>query len=289
MTIRHAFDEIAGGEDENRFEALDDYGDTIGTAHVEVQRLFALYPRQPLRVRVRAEGGGEATHALLGAATAKALLIAKADKKIGARVYSECSPDDDETMDMLKTFGYEDDDGVVQMRRRLSPGAIARPLPEGLTVVRDYLLDDLEAKYFLERHNEMYGESRDIAWLSEVRKNSDFSRILLVSPDGLAGEVLIWSDGFSGVIGSIQTTPAWRRQGVATYLLELARIFFLEHGVYRSTFDIWLKLTPAGRLAYSLDYEPGKMIIRYPGIDVNLSTKRRKKADAEPRMEEDNR
>jgi GNAT superfamily N-acetyltransferase len=272
--IRHAFDEAAGGEDENRFEALDDVENIIGSARVEARKLFSLYPRQPLRLRVTASGDAEAAHALLGAATARALKLAKADASLGARVYFECDPDDADLIGTLKAFGYEDDDGVVQMRRRLMPGPLARPLPEGCTVVRDYLLDDVEARYFLERYNAMFGEDRDMAWLANLRQKNDFSRILLVSPDGLAGEALLWSDGFNGVVGAIQTTPAWRRKGVATYILELARIFFLEHGIYRSALNIWLRLTPAGKLAYSLDYEPGKMIIRYPGIDVNLKARR---------------
>lgn len=281
MTIRHVIDERSGREDENRFEALDDFDNRIGEATVTVKRLFSLYPRQPLRIRVSAEGDDEAMHALLGAATAMALKIAKADPKVAARVYFECPPDDQMMIGTLKTFGYEDDDGVVQMRRRLMPGPIMRSLPEGLTVVRDYLLDGIEAKYFLARYNEIFGESRNQAWLAELREKSDFSRILLVSEDGLAGEMLVWSDGFYGVIGALHTAPNWRRKGVASYLLELSRIFFLEHGVYRSTFDIWLRLNPAGKLAYSLDYEPGDMLLRYPGIDVNLPGKRKKMPEYE--------
>ena len=276
MTIRHAYDEYTGREDEDRFEALDDYDNLIGSAWVASQRLFSLYPRQPMRLRVVAEGDDEAMHALLGAATARALKLAKQDSEVGARVYYECSPDDEKTIERLKTFGYVDDDGVVQMRRRLMPGPMARPLPEGCTVVRDELSDGVEANYFLGRHNEMFGEKRDIAWLSELRQKLNFTRFLIVAPDGLAGEALMWSEGFNGVIGTLQTTPMWRRKGIATYLLELARIFFLERGVYRSAMDIWLRLVPAGKLAYSLEYEPGKMLIRYPGIDVNIAGKRKK-------------
>ncbi|MEF9973185.1 MAG: hypothetical protein RSJ41_08000 [Clostridia bacterium] len=268
MIIRHAAESAAGLDTQNTFVAFDDLEDALGEATVLDSMADMLCPARPHHLLIRAKCLGEARDALLGAATARALMLARMEPDAPARIYTECPPDDEEQMHALETLGYRDDDGLIRMRRTLARGPIVRTLPAGCTIVRDYLLDEDESKFFLERYNATFARTRDMAWLKGLKNLPDFARMLVVSPSGLAGELLVWSDGSSGVIGIVETTPAWQMRGVASYLMELGRLYFLERRLREAYFDVWTRLTGAVRLAATSGFRPDQMLMRYPGIDV---------------------
>ena len=80
-----------------------------------------------------------------------------------------------------------------------------------------------------------------------MQAKEGFSRTVMVSPDGLAGEMLAWLEEGEGVIGYLYTAPTFRRQGVARYLLDLARSYFLDAGLQDSRMDVWQRLCPPCR------------------------------------------
>ena len=268
MIIRHASEPVKGLALEDTFVAYDDLEDELGEATVQAAMADMLCPARPHMLMVRAKCVPEARDALLGAATARALMLARMVPDAAARIYTECAPEDQELMEALTALGYRDDDGLVRMRRLLQRGPIVKPLPAGCTIVRDYLIDEDESRFFLERYNAMFGRSRDMAWLKALKNLPDFARLLVVAPTGLAGEMITWSDQGLGVVGIIQTTPAWQRKGVGSYLMELGRIYWLERGLREAYFDVWARLTGAVRLAATSGFRPDEMLMRYPGIDV---------------------
>ena len=168
----------------------------------------------------------------------------------------------------VKRLTLTDEDKLVRTRRALKHGPIIKKLPAGCTIVRDYLFDESESKFFLERYNLMFGCSRDMAWLKALKRLPDFTRLLVVAPTGLAGEMAVWSEGKSGVVGIVQTTPAWQRKGVGSYLMDLARWYFLDRGLSEAYFDVRTRLTGATRLAATSGFRPAEMLMRYPAIDV---------------------
>ncbi len=267
MKIRHA-DAADGMPVENTFIALDDLESKIGEAGVQQTMVPALCPERPHHILVRAECGPEAESALLGAATARALVIARQKPGMPALVYAECKPGDKARMNALEALGYRDEDGLVRTRRVLKQGPIIRPLPAGCTIVRDYLSDAGESKYFLERYNAMFGRSRDAAWLKGLKQMSEFARLIMISPSGLAGEMIVWEENRRGVVGIAITTPAWQRRGVASYLMELARLYFLDRGLSEAYFDVRTRMTGAQHLAATSGFRPAEMLMRYPGINV---------------------
>jgi GNAT superfamily N-acetyltransferase len=266
MKIRHA-DAAPGQCVENTFIALDDLESKIGEAGVIPMVCGALSPERPHFLLVRAECAPEAESALLGAATARALALAR-QRGMPARVYAECAPEDTARMGALEALGYKDDDGLVRTRKPLRHGPIIRPLPEGCTIVRDYLADENESRFFLERYNAMFGRERDAAWLKRLRRMPDFARFLVIASNGLAGELIAWSEDGAGIAGIVQTTPAWQRRGVASYLMELARLYWLDRGLKEAYFDVWTRLTGAARLAATSGFRPAERLMRYPGIDI---------------------
>ncbi|MDO4546479.1 MAG: hypothetical protein Q4D04_00125 [Clostridia bacterium] len=268
MIIRHAEDVRENQSVENTFVAYDDIESFMGSAEVVPSMCDTLCPSRPHHLLIKTRCDDESFDALIGAATARALQLARLEPGLPARIYTQCYPDDEETMSRLETLGYRDDDGLIRMKRTLHRGPIVAPLPQGLTIVRDYLLDENESMFFLERYNAMFARQRDMDWLRGIKALPNFARLLIVAPEGLAGELLVWSDGDYGVAGIIQTTPAWQMRGVGSYLMELARLYWLEKGLYRAYFDVWARLTGAVKLAASSGFRPDATLMKYPGIDV---------------------
>ncbi len=267
MKIRHA-DAAPGLAVENTFLALDDLESMIGEASVREWVTPMLCPERPHQILVRAKCEPAAENALLGAATTRALMLARKKADMPSLVYCECTPGDAVRMGVLEALGYRDEDGLVRTRRALKHGPIVRKLPPGCTIVRDYLADEVECRFFLERYNLMFGRSRDLAWLKGLKHMPDFARLLVIAPSGLAGEMVVWSEDGVGVIGIVQTTPAWQRKGVASYLMDLARWYFLDRGISEASFDVRTRLTGATRLAATSGFRPAEMLMRYPSIDV---------------------
>jgi len=268
MKIRHA-DAAAGLPVENTFIALDDLESKIGEASVQETMTPVLCPERPHQILVRASCEAAAESALLGAATTRALVLARKKPEVPSLVYCECAPGDVSRMEALEALGYRNEDGLVRTRRALKHGPIIKKLPPGCTIVRDYLADESESRFFLERYNLMFGRSRDMAWLKGLKHMPDFARLLVIAPTGLAGEMAVWSEDGRGVIGIVQTVPAWQRKGVASYLMDLARWYFLDRGIAQAHFDVRTRLTAAARLAATSGFRPAEMLMRYPGIEVH--------------------
>ncbi|MEA4897623.1 hypothetical protein ACH6CV_00415 [Bacillota bacterium Meth-B3] len=268
MIIRHGAEELYGQSVQNTFVAYDDLEEELGQAVVIESHLAVLCAGRPHHLMIRTQCESEARDALIGAATARALQLARMEPGLAARVYTECEPDDENRMRALEALGYRDDDGLVRMRKHLSRGPIVKPLPAGCTIVRDYLIDEDESRFFIERYNLTFARTRDLNWLKSLKALPNFARLLVVANTGLAGELLTWSDGDAGVVGIICVAPAWQRKGAASYLLELSRLYWLDKGLREAYFDVWTRLTGAVRLAATSGFRPEKMLMRYPGIDV---------------------
>lgn len=250
--------------DENTFVAYESDGSSVGTCSVQPRRM-GLFPDMPRQYVIRAEGDPRALHILYGATVARARILA-ARSPAPARVYAEVAVDDAESLEVLHALGFSDGDGVVRTYRRVNARANARMLPEDCTIVRDFLADETERRFFLERYNACFGTRCGEEWLEEITEQPDFARILMVSPNDLCGELLVWTENGEGVIGIIQTARRWRRQGVASYLIEDARLYFASLGLDYSHFDVWLEAPGCLPLARSLGYDGEDPLILYPSM-----------------------
>ncbi len=249
--------------DENTFVASEN-DEPVGTCTVQPRRM-GLFPDMPRQYVIRAAGDDRALHILYGAAVARArVLAAKAAQP--ARVYAEVDVGDEPSLEVLHALGFSDGDGVVRTYRRVTDQMNVRLLPEGCTIVRDFLADETERRFFLERYNACFGLRCNEEWLEEITSQPDFARILMVSPDDLCGELLVWTEDGEGVIGILQTARRWRRQGVASYLIEDARLYFASLGLAYSHFDVWLEAPGCLPLARSLGYSGEDPLILYPSL-----------------------
>ena len=268
MKIRHANAPAPGVPVENTFVVSDDNEVEIGHGDVVEKMCDTLFPSRPHHVIVRATCEEGAVFALYGAATARAMQLIKEQPGVGARIYTELDPKDDQTLDALLSQGYQDDDGLVRMAREIKRGPLTTGLPKGCVVVKDYLLDELECKFFLERHNAMFADDVDAAWLKQIKEKPNFCRFLAVAPNGLAGELLVWTQGETGIVGIVLTPPHFQRKGVGSHLIDHARQYWAKLGCKSAQFDARIKPGGAMRLAYNCGFRPQQLLRKYPGIDV---------------------
>lgn len=267
MILRHEKEPVDGQPIENTFCAIDERsGEVLGSSVVYTDYNPTLYPVRPMQVRIQLDGS-DVPDSLLGATIARAREICVQSGEF-SRIFVHCAPNDTALMERLEPFGFQDNDGLVRMQLRL-PTPHNFKAPAGCAVVYDNLSDPLERKYFLQRYNKLYNVDRDLAWLSQFIDRQDFMRILTVAPTGMAGEILIWRESYSGVIGYIQTSKRWRRLGVASYMISLACEVFEQQDLYCAEANIRVRYPHMLKLMSGAGFTQSELLMRYPGIDIN--------------------
>lgn len=268
MIIRYKKNAQSEREAENTFEAYDDLESYMGEAGVESTRWPLASQTRPTVFTIRLKGESEAADALLGAATAHALHMAK-DETGNVCIRVETDPADLERLSpTLAALGYMGKSALLRMSAPVHEGPVTVPIPEGLTVVRDYLNDEKERAFYLERINLLFDGHRDAQWLEQVREKDCFTRMLLIDRDGAVGEMITWAQGDTAIAENIWVHPDWRNCGAGKFLMEFARIYWLECGLKEARMDIWSLLTPAIRLAFAAGFQPTQAMAEYPYMDV---------------------
>lgn len=248
---------------ENRFSVFDEKNKCLGRAVIERTVMERIFPDRPVQYKIRVSASETAKHLLYGAAITRAKVLAAKEPQ-ACRVYADVDADDATALEVLKALGFKNYDGVVRMVKPVTDERVLATLPEGCTVVRDYLARETEFEKCLRRYNECFAEENDAAWLEELTEKPDFARLMLVSEEGICGEALVWSDGMTGVVGVLQTARAWRRKGVASYLLEDARKYFASLGLTRMSFDMWRASPGCPELAISAGFTEKQILKVYP-------------------------
>ncbi|MBQ3669417.1 MAG: GNAT family N-acetyltransferase [Clostridia bacterium] len=252
---------------ENRYVALDDRDMKIGYCSVTRKELPWIFADVPAQYVIKVSCDDECRDVLCGAAVTRARLLAMKEQA-PSRVFADLDPKDVRELETLKALGFTRTDGINRMTRRVTDERITLPVPVHCTIVRDFLENEDERKKCLRRYNDCFGENRDMAWLMKLTSRRDFARILIVSPSELCGEVMVWSQGYTGVIGIIQVARAWRRKGVGSYLVEDARKYFASIGMRDITFDVWLSAPGSLPLARKCGFRRGEMIRQYPTLEI---------------------
>lgn len=271
MKLRHYDEPIKGVPVENTFAAFDDYENPIGTCVVYERDSIAIIPERPKEYFIKADCGPAALDALLGAATTRAFMLSRESGSTRrSRVYTECDRDDEERLNALFMLGFSDDDCLLRMHSILAEGPLIARAPSGLTLINDQLGEDAEFEYFTERYAHIMQKDLDQTReeLDILVRKPNFLRLLLVSRDGLSGELAFWTERRLGVIGYIYVSPEWRRRGVGAHLMDLARVLLIRRGVREATLDVRRRMQSALRLAAASGYRHQETIILYPGIDL---------------------
>lgn len=266
MIIRHAINPSSGAEYENKFVAVDEQERELGTCLVESRFCERLFPNRPHQIVIDIDAQKAARPALLGAATAQAMLIAMREN-LPARIYCPCEPDDTEHIVQLNEFGYEDNDGVVRMARFIDREPENPEIPRDVIALHDKLDDAAEAKYFLKRYNRLYDADEPMELVEELTTQPGFRRYLLIHEDGLLGEVLVCLKGDVGTVLFIQVNANYCRRGLGTYLMQLAIYMLAKRGAKRIEMDVRVRVPGIMRFLKKLGFEQYELVQRYLGMD----------------------
>ena len=251
----------------NKFAAYDDIGICRGQCVIRRRDLSRVYPDRPIQYEIVVSCDEDSRDLLWSAALTRARVVA-AEEPLPSRVFTVLSPNDGETGELLTALGMKTDDGIVRYKKRVTGEKIYLPVPEGCAIRRDFLGKEDEMRKCLTRYNETFAREEKRDWLEEIASRPDFARILMVSPEELCGEALLWRSGSTGIIGVLQTVPKWRRQGVASYLMEDARKYFESIGVTNMAVDVRLSAPGNRALARKSGFSAGDTLTVYPYIDV---------------------
>lgn len=273
MKIRAAAGPDKTGQTENTFIAVDDLENQMGVCHIEPKLLPELLPGRPCQICISAEGDPSAMLHLLGSALTRAMILARESGE-NARIYAQCAPDDPDRMELYRTIGFINDDALVRMSRRVISGPNVVRLPEDCVFVMDDLTDLQERTFFLTRQTQLFQRENAVAWLEQITEKPLMKRLLLTSREGLVGELVCWAEKDEGVIGLVYTAPAWRRKGMATYLLEAARQYFYRMRLPESHIDVRLCMIPAMNLAATAGYRQSRTLIQLPGMNLESAVQR---------------
>ncbi len=268
MILRNPREPLFGEPAEHGFVAVDEKsGEQLGCCVVHPEPNPVLFPARPNLFRLEFAGEFSAFGQVLGAALALARALA-AQAEEPSRIYAECSPSDHLFLSALSEYGFQDNDGLVRMRLNLDDIPHTH-LPAGCVIVEDDLDDPMEAKFFLERYNQLFQTDRDHEWLLRYAGRPGFSRILCVAPTGLAGEVACWREGDVGRIGYIQTSKRWRQMGVAKHLLALAADRLEGEDAASIEADARVRVPLLLHTLESAGFRQERLLMRYPGVDIN--------------------
>lgn len=267
MILRHAREPIDGQATENTFEAVDEHsGTAICTCTIYVRENAELFPSRPLRIYLDIQGT-PVPDALLGAAVARAKEIAL-QSALPCRIFTQVDARDNALMASLDAIGFKDNDGLVCMQRAITDEVVPEP-PLSCVVVHDDLDDPIEQKYFLERYNQLFNEERDFEWLQDFRNHREFSRILIVAPTGMAGEIILWQENGHGYIGWLFVSRKWRKHGVSKCLLALACAEFKKQNLTLAESEVQVRIPGVLHMMESAGFHQAELLLRYPGIDMN--------------------
>lgn len=252
----------------NAFEAYDDVENYLGEAVVEKKFWPLVFEKKPTVFTICESGDEMSADALLGAATAHALHLAR-EEEGGVCLRVEVKPEQQKKLSpALETLGFSGKSALLRMARSVSVGSACAEIPEGLTFVRDYLNDEEERRFYLERVNALFGGGWDAQRLSEARDKPNFTRLLLIDEMGAVGEAITWEENGIGVVDNIWVHPDRRRMGAGRCLMQAACDWWREKGLAGGYADIWSRLTPAMRMAAAAGFEPCEAVVEYPYMDV---------------------
>jgi len=270
MLIRHPGEETLGQSPENAFVAYDSHGKFAGAAAVCESLNELRFPDRPLRYRLDVSCRPEAFGTLIGAAMARALMLRVEKSQIPARIYMEFDPEDEMRLTEARKHGFVVDDELVKWRKTLARAPVTHAMEDGFVAMQDRLEDEIERNYFCQRFARImdtdFAAAR--AWLKEKKALPKFQRLLVVNREGLAGEMILWVENRVGEIGYVFVAPECRKQGVGSYLFEMAREHLAGQNVKEAMVLIPKSMTELGRRASGAGYRQADPVRLYAGMNL---------------------
>ncbi|MEG0767950.1 MAG: GNAT family N-acetyltransferase, partial [Clostridia bacterium] len=268
LQIYHPQAAMNGAPPENIFLAIDDAGQRCGCAVVVEYVNHTLLPDRPLNYYISLDGYARARDMLLGAALARALFLRREYPKLRARIYTPCSPRDQERLRYFTEAGFVNDDAELVLRWILQEDQAPAKPPVGCMILPTPLHTAAQREALMRRCAPYFATIHTVEWLEKMQRETFFAAFGMLQENELLGEMIVTGYGVEGCVQMIYTVPRYRRRGVARALLEHARAVMIKQALRSMTFSVWQRNHPAAYLCQSTGFVLATQTVLYPGVNV---------------------
>lgn len=266
MRITHPQAAYQGVSPENVFFVANDQQVQMGTGYVIPFMQKEMYPESPLHLYMQIDAQPSARALLYGALLARATQLRDQTPALPVRLYSLVAPEDLDMMHFYESCGFKNDDGEDLYRFPLPQGYPRVPM--GMQFASVPLQDEASQAAFLQRINahRIQPFSRDnlTLWMQQQHFMAlGFYR------DGMpVSECILTGTGQNVTLLMVYTQAEYRRQGMATQLLESAFNLLRERGVTTVYTHLFRRHAAQNRLVQRFGGNFLRTVSALPGIEL---------------------
>lgn len=266
MRISHPQAAYQGVAPENVFFVANDQQVQMGTGYVIPFMQGEMYPEQPLHLYMQIDAQPSARSLLYGALLARAEQLRTQTPNLPVRLYSLVAPENLDMMHFYQNCGFKDDDGEDLFRFPLPQGYPRVPM--GMQFASVPLQDEMSQTAFLNRlnQNRIQPFTRDnlTLWMQQQH----FMALGFYKGGLPVCECILTGTGQNVTLLMIYTKAEYRRQGMATQLLESAFNLLRERGVTTVYTHVFRRHTPQVKLVQHFGGNFLRTVTALPGIDL---------------------
>lgn len=266
MRITHPNASYQGVAPENVFFVANDQQVQMGTGYVIPFMQAEMYPDRPLHLYMQIDAQPSARALLYGALLARAEQLRTQTPGLPVRLYSLVSPDNLDMMHFFESCGFQNDDGE-DLYRFAMPQGYPR-VPMGMQFASVPLQDEQSQTAFLNRlnQNRIQPFSRDnlTLWMQQQH----FMALGFYKNGLPVAECILTGTGANVTLLMIYTKAEYRRQGMATQLLESAFNLLRQRGVTTVYTHIFRRHVPQMKLVQRFGGSLLRTVNALPGIDL---------------------
>ncbi|MBR6524827.1 MAG: GNAT family N-acetyltransferase [Clostridia bacterium] len=266
MFINHPATYFQGVHPDNVFFVSNDQRVQLGYGYVVQCFQPEMFPERPQLIYMQMDVKPSARSLLSGALLARAEELRSMVPQASARLYTQISAKDTETLRYYEKLGFKNDDSEDVYRILPVPGRAAAPM--GMQYV-SVPLDTMEQQdAFLARVNmgRIQPMSRDD--LTMMRQQPIFMALAFYMKNMPVCECLIAGVPGNVLLVDVHTAPQYRRQGMAYQLLGAAATHLRAQGVDALYTRVFKRSASQMGLMRKLNGEFVRTINVLPGIDL---------------------
>ncbi len=268
MLINHPPSEYQGIPAENVFFVSSDRHIQLGYGCVIPFFQAELYPSEPLHIYMQMDTQLSARAILFGALLARAGQI-RSEKGVPARFYTQVDPKDTELMKFYTQMGMKNDDSEDLYSFYLPYGRAQAPM--GFDYYQVPMVTPQDEASFLERLNRYRIQAVNHDHLTLWRQQEHFLALGFYRQGNLQEpvcEAVFTGAGQTATLLNIYTVPQYRRQRLASQLIEAASVHLRDQGVAVMYTHIFKRNTPQTALMQHLKGQFIRTVNCLPGINM---------------------
>jgi ribosomal protein S18 acetylase RimI-like enzyme len=214
-------------------------------------------------IHIRVEPGAGSLEAIqdpiYDAIVARAEAYSRVWEERRTRLAAACPEPRQDEIAYFEAKGLRPFDALLQMGRELSTPFPAVALPVGITARRWLMETPQERAAYVEAEAQVFPHSprtvEELTFYTETWQGG--TPVAAFDAEGkLVGSMMAyWYNRRYGLTEDVFVVPAWRRRGIASYLVTQGMIYLRENGIGRVGLEVRESNTPAVQLYQSLGYQ----------------------------------